>query len=203
MPDGPTGQGAAGATGQGESLAGEASTAQAQQQQAQQHVAQGQQDDTDAEFGAEFDRDKALQTIKAQRASERKALRERDAALAELKKRQDAEKTEAERLAERVKELETAIAQRDQQLTQTAIEAALRDAGAKHPDLLVARVSAADLDRDERGRFSNLDKQVDTLRQRYPDLFFSRTGSADGGGGLVSAATDSMNSLIRRAAGRA
>ena len=202
MPDGPRGQVAEDATGAGETPAPGTttppSTSSAQTQPAPQPPT-----DSDAENGEEFDKDKALQTIRAQRANERKLAKELETARAELKKRQDAEKTETERLAERVKELEATLHERDRALTQTALEGALRDAGAKHPDLLVARVDAATLERDERGRFSNLDKHVDTLRRTYPDLFFSRTGSADGGGGTQQGATGTtdMNRFIARATG--
>jgi hypothetical protein len=156
----------------------------------------------------DFDKERALRTIREQRTNERRLARELDAAKAELKKRQDAEKTEAERLADRVKELEAEQQQWQQERTQAQVESALREAGARHPELLVARVDTGRLERDDRGRFTNLSREVETVRKAYPDLFFARNGSADGGAGgsLGIGGTGGeldMNTRIRQAAGRA
>lgn len=200
MPDESAGQAAERGAGAG------AGTAEPPDQQSA-SANQGQQDEPGS--GADdqdFDKDRALRTIREQRTNERRLAKELEAAKAELKKRQDAEKTEAERLADRVKELEAEQQQWQQERTQAQVESALREAGARHPELLVARVDTERLERDDRGRFTNLSREVETVRKAYPDLFFARNGSADGGAGgsLGGSGGDvDMNTRIRQAAGRA
>jgi seryl-tRNA synthetase len=204
VPDESAGQGAERGAGASE---GRRTAEPPDQQPASAH--QGQQDEPGS--GADdqdFDKERALRTIREQRTNERRLARELDAAKAELKKRQDAEKTEAERLADRVKELEAQVAEREQSLTQSAIESALREAGARHPALLAREVDTGRLERDDRGRFTNLSREVETVRKAYPDLFFARNGSADGGAGgsLGTGGAGGeldMNTRIRQAAGRA
>ncbi len=146
--------------------------------------------------------------LKSALQAEREARRTEEKTRKDLEKRlkaiEDSGKTEAEKIAARLKELEDdnaaksrAIQERD---AKDAVREAARKAGAPDADL-VYRVIRADLEYDE-GRAVNVKDLIDDLKATTPHLFKAPAGKADGGSGTSGKPKhDDMNARIRQAAG--
>lgn len=123
--------------------------------------------------------------------------------------REQQDMSESERRDARIKEFEAKEAQwerekRDLRL-QTALTAAATKAGALYPEQIHRLVDGDAIEWNEAGQPRNLTSVVNGLRSEFPALFRSHggAGNADAGAGSGTPPVDaSMNSLIRRAAGR-
>jgi hypothetical protein len=124
--------------------------------------------------------------------------------------REQADMSEGERTAARLKEYEEKERQwererRDLRL-QTAITATATKAGALNPEILHRLVDYDGVEwNDATGQPKNLTAVVNELKREYPAMFRAHggAGSADAGAGTGGGRAEaSMNSLIRRAAGR-
>lgn len=184
-------------------------------EQAQGQGAEGaSQGDEGSKGEDDFDKDRALATIKAQRESEAAAKQEAAAARAELKKlkdeqakKHDEELSETQRLAKQVAELEAAKEQGDAaaraRVAKSALKAAAAAAGAHYPGDVPALVDLAAVKFDGDGDVTNADALVGELKKTRPVLFTERKpGSADGGSRGSGAAPTSMDDRIRAATGR-
>lgn len=176
-----------------------------------------------AEGGEEqFDQERAMQTIKAQRESEKvakdaaaQAARERDALakqLDDLKAQQqrahDEKLSEAEKLQKQIADLQSKVSESDAaaraRIAKAAVKAAAASHGAHYPGDIPALVDLSKVDFDDDGEPTNADDLVEALTKSRPALFKgSAPGSADGGPrGSASGAKPSMDDVLRSAAGR-
>jgi hypothetical protein len=121
---------------------------------------------------------------------------------------EDKDKTELQRIADERDRLKNDLDGVNGRMRDMAIRAALTTAvtkaGAKHPDLLVDRLSKqAEL--DDELNVKNADKLVTEAKKEYPDLFRVVDGGVDGGKGRDdgSSGKPDMNRLIRRQVGYA
>jgi hypothetical protein len=146
-----------------------------------------------------------------ERAERRKFEREFKQLADWKRQREQQEMTDAERTAARLKEFEAKEQEwererRDLRL-QTAITAAATKAGALNPEILHRLVDGGAVEwNDETGQPKNLTAVVNELKREYPAMFRTHggAGSADAGAGNGGNRPEqSMNDLIRRAAGRA
>jgi hypothetical protein len=127
--------------------------------------------------GDDFDKDRALATIRKLRETEkqhRAQQRELEALRAEQKKREDAEKSEAERLQARIAELERERSDKERELQETrnlsAVERAAAKAGAADPQDVHRLIDATHFEHDEKGNVTNADKLVSDLLKSKPYL---------------------------------
>jgi hypothetical protein len=126
----------------------------------------------------------------------------------DLRRVTDAQLTETERLQRRVTELEAEREQvvareKDRAIRYAALEAAAK-LGFRDPDLAIRLIDPAAVETKDDGTPKNVEKLLADVLARSP--YLGRTGVAPdfGGGQRGSAPAGSdMNSLIRRAAGRA
>lgn len=150
--------------------------------------------------------------LKSALDKERDARKTAEKSLGDLQKRIDdleaKDKTELERTQTERDRLKADLDSRETRLKELAVRSALTTAvtkaGAKHPDLLVDRLSRqAELDDDL--NVKNVDKLVTDAKKEYPDLFRVVDGGVDGGKGRDDESTgkSDMNRLIRRQAGYA
>ena len=166
----------------------------------------------------EFDKDRALATIKTQRESEAAAKKEAAEVRAELKALQDrieADKRKAdneklsadEQQAKRIAELEQRLAEGDNaakaRIAKAALKASAAQSGALYPGDVPALVDLNKVKFDKDGEPLNADDLVDELKKSRPALFGERKpGSADGGPrGQAPGNKQDMETLIRSAAG--
>jgi hypothetical protein len=134
--------------------------------------------------------EKYVKSIRDEAAKARTELR---TAAAELKKLQDAQLSDSEKLQARVKELEENTSKAEARARLAEAKAAAAEAGAQN-----ATAVAKLLEPDE-----DIDKGVARIKKEVPALFTKQTGSADGGaGGGTPRTGPSMNDFIRRSAGR-
>ncbi len=126
----------------------------------------------------------------------------------DLRRFSDAQLTETERLQRRVTELEqeraaSAARDRERAIRLAALEAAAR-LGFRDPDLAVRLVDPAAVETKDDGTPKNVERLLADVLARSPYLGRAGAGADFGGGqrGASTSGTD-MNSLIRRAAGRA
>jgi len=125
------------------------------------------------------------------------------------REREQADLSETERRDARIKELESKEQgwereKRDLRL-QTAITAAGTKAGALYPEQLYRLVDSGAIEWNDAGQPRNLTSVVNGMKTEYPALFRSHggAGNADAGAGSTTPPADvSMNTLMRRAAGR-
>ncbi len=180
-------------------------------------VAEGQGQDPDPEerqdpeleqvsAGAdEFDKDRAMATIRSLRAYERKAKTlERE--LATLKRQhEDANKSELEKLSSRLAETERRAIDAEQRIATAEVRAdftarALQEGVTDVRLAYLAAQSDGLLGAYEDGEVSAHDFK--TLRKQYPHLF-RPVGSANGSSGSGRPpSTGGMNEFIRKSAGR-
>lgn len=172
--------------------------------------------------GDEFDKDRALATIKAQRESETKLKGELSSTKAEMKALQDQiaewkakEQAEAdeklseqEKTAKRIAELEQRLADTETQgrsrVAKAALKAAAAAAQALYPDDVPSLVGSDAVKFDKDGNPTNADELVSALKETRPALFQGgRPGSGDGGPrGTAPGGKPGMEQLLRSAAGR-
>ena len=141
-----------------------------------------------------------LQQAAATKArNEAKNLRDRLKPLEEeAKKRADADKTTADKLADAEKEKGTLAAQ----VAAMKAERALEKAGALDPELLAARISAEDVADPDK-----LNAAIEALKKSHPKQFGDgsekKPGSVNGGrSGGAGGGTQNVNDMIRGLAGR-
>lgn len=157
------------------------------------------------EFGDKLDPDRAWNTIKAQREAERTLKRERD----QLKRRLDeidgANKTESEKLAERLSALENennALKTAQQTaLIRDAVADAARQEGAVYPEDIFKLLDRDAIEVDD-GKVKNAAKLVQALKAARPALFGNSSADGNKGRQAGNAEAGDMNAMIRRAAGR-
>lgn len=151
--------------------------------------------------------------LKSALESERKRARDFERRFkdldAKLRQREQADMSESERAAARIKEYEAkeqAWEREKQSLRlQTAVTAEATKAGAVNPEILHRLVDAGAVEWTETGQPRNLTSIVNGLKREYPAMFRTHggAGNADAGAGTGSNQAElSMNTLIRRAAGR-
>lgn len=160
--------------------------------------------------GEEFDKDRALETIRKLRDVEKASkatAKERDALAAKVREYEDATKTEQERMATRIKELEDSLSAKEQEVTQTktrnAVHAKASAMGFRNPELAMRLVDPSEVTFKKNGDPENIEDLLKAIVKENP--FLVPGGGADGGagsGGSGKPATHSMNDQIRRAAGR-
>jgi len=133
--------------------------------------------------GDDFDKPRALATIKKLRDQEKSLkdqLKELDTLKAEQKKRDDAEKSEAEKLKEQIAELERKATTAEQRLTdqrnRNALERAATKAGLADPDD-VRLLDAKDFEHDTDGNLTNADELVKALLKAKPYLAAKTNGT--------------------------
>lgn len=132
--------------------------------------------------------------IVSRRLKEEKDRQEKD--------RKQAEMTEAERLKAENAELRRTVQLRE---AKDEVVAAARKAGMKATasEDRLWRLIKDEVELDEKtGRVTNLRDLIATAKELDDDLFPKRPGSADGGKNGDSPVGQSMNDMIRRAAGR-
>jgi len=163
----------------------------------------------DADGGATPDDGAESISLEAARKlrSEAKALRERNAALEEAeRKRADADKSESERNAERIAALERERDDERQARREMALQVATIGAARKlnfrDPDLAPRLVATADVEFDDGGTPTNVDRLLSDVAKQHPYLV---NGTPDFGGGHRGQPPDKggdMNAWLRRKAGR-
>lgn len=130
---------------------------------------------TEQEPVEEFDKDRALETIRKQREQEKALkgrLKELEQAKAKLDQIEDAQRSETEKLAKRAEEAETRLREMESEMRLLKATRAAAAAGAVDPDLVADRIPAEALG-DERA----LEAAIADLKQRYPRQFAQTTGA--------------------------
>lgn len=163
----------------------------------------------------EFDKDRALATIKTQREAEKalkadlkKATTERDALVAKNKAEADAKLSEQEQASKRLADLEAQLKETSTKaqvrVGKSALKSAAAAAGAIYPDDMPAIVGTDALEFDDDGEPTNATALVEELKKSRPALFGTpKAGSFDGGArGTTGGGKQDMESLLRGAAGR-
>lgn len=158
----------------------------------------------------EFDKDRALETIRKLREVEKGSkatAKERDALAAKVKEFEDASKTEQERMAARIEELEKSLASKEEEVTKTktrnAVHAKASAMGFRNPELAMRLVDVSEVTFKKNGDPENIEDLLKAIVKENP--FLVPGGGADGGagaGGSGKPASNSMSDQIRRAAGR-
>jgi hypothetical protein len=171
-------------------------------------------DRREADRGREDERlgEAGIRALRAEREAREAAETERAELAAKLKEIEDRDKSESERLAERVRELEESNGKLESELSTVRLgrhlERAADKAGARYADAVTKLIDAADVKLDRHGEPTNLEELMSDVRDRYPELFRSRSGRGDanaGGRGEAAGGSDddgSMSARIRQAAGR-
>lgn len=153
-------------------------------------------DPNEGDPGDAFDRDRAMATIRKLRAEvkDAKAQAKRvDELEKKLQEREDADKTEEQRRAERLAALETEQAESTRKLRDLRLQLAVHERAAEleiaDPALAVAALDRAKVAFDDDGDPTNLDEILRATLDRHPALKATATGGA-GGGGRKSGGTD-------------
>lgn len=167
------------------------------QTEGQQQTNQSEESEEDDEDPTTWKPERAAQTIKAQRDTEKDLKRKLAAAEQRAKDAvKDATKTAAEQTAERLTALEQRVVTSD-------LREALTRAGALNPAVAVRLIDRKGLDPESGDYEAQVVSAVKDVKVDAPELFKSaRTGSADGGPRGKTGGTVDMNQLIRQAAGR-
>lgn len=153
----------------------------------------------------------SLDGLKGALAKEREARKAAEKQSKDLERRlaaiENSGKSESEKLAARLKELEDANAEKERAIRERdardAIRQAARKAGAA-PDAVdaVYRMLKGDIEYDDDGQPANVDALLKDAKQIAPQLFRASNGRADGGAGnRQTKPNETMNDLLRRAAG--
>lgn len=127
-----------------------------------------------SEFGDTFDADKAWEALQNSRKESRGFRSERDRLTTQLKERDDADKSETEKLRERLDNLEKEnqgykTRERETRVSRVVAEAASA-AGAIYPEDVYALVSSQ-LEIDDNGEVRNAVGVIRELKSRRPALF--------------------------------
>jgi Phage minor structural protein GP20 len=160
--------------------------------------------------GKPWDPERAGETIAQLREFEKQAkeLARRNTELeASNKAHEEAKLSETEKLSKHNSELEQKNLVLEQQLQQSRVGTALRDAaskaGARYPETVVKLVDFAGLSFDEEGHPKDVDKVIETIAKSYPEYF---TGGAGAPGKVAAGARggagteQSMDDWIRQQA---
>lgn len=125
----------------------------------------------------DFDKDRALATIRKLRENEKATktqLKELETLRTKVKEHDDAQKSEAEKLAARVKELEDSITEKDRSLTEErnhqAIERAATKAGTVDAEDVFRLLDPKEFELDDKGQLTNADDLVKALLKAKPYL---------------------------------
>lgn len=137
----------------------------------------------------------------------REAAEKREKALAKkVQAFEDADKTEAQKAAERVAELEKELAgertARQSMSVQMASIASARKLGFRDPELAVRLVSASEVEFDDAGAPRNIERLLGDIAKQYPALVSATTDYGGGPRGTSPGAGDDMNAFIRARTGR-
>jgi hypothetical protein len=117
----------------------------------------------------EFDKDRAMATIRAQRDAEAKMKKERDDALAKLKKREDADLSEAERLKKEAEEGKALATSATEKLRKANLITALAGTdGVVDAKAAAKLIEGVEYDTDDEP--TNLDARVKALLEEFPLL---------------------------------
>lgn len=148
--------------------------------------------------------EKALEAFKKRAREAEKRAKDAEA---QVKKFEDKDKSDLERAQSRIAELESTTTGRDTELQELKLEVAIRDEAAKAgiTDLRAASklLDRSKLEHDEDGTPKNLDKVLGELATEYPALVGGAPRTGFDGGTRQPVKSGDMDSLIRRAAGRA
>lgn len=165
--------------------------------------------DPEAEPADDYDKDRALATIRKLRESEkagRQAAKERDDLAAKLKERENADLSEAEKLRKDLDEATKRAGELEQQVragaVKDAVTSAAADAGATRPHAVWRLVEQGAVQVGEDGKVTGVKDAVDQVKKEFPELFRAPNGTANGGTSGGGADTTDMSALIRRSAGR-
>lgn len=126
---------------------------------------------------------------------------------AKVKDAEGVSKSESEKMAEQLKELQAKLDETSSKgsarVAKAAIKASAASAGATYPDDIPKLIEPADVEFDDDGEPTNVDKLVAGLKKTRPALFAERkAGSGDGGPrGGPPAGKGGMEDLLRAAAG--
>lgn len=153
----------------------------------------------DQEAGQELDPKTTAKELKEARADAAKYRAELRKLQAAQTKRDEAELSEGQKIAKRLKDLEdqnaALLTERQERIVSSAVADAARDAGAIYPDDVYALLKA-DVELTDEGKVRNVMALINSLKSRRPALF--STVSGDGGAGRASGArSNNMNDLIR------
>lgn len=153
------------------------------------------------------DIDKLSGSLEAERKRARDLDRDFKKVQSDLKKLQDADKPELERITGERDELNTkyekALSDLRDARAQTIVAKAARDAKAISPNAVYAMI-ARGLEFDDNNEPTNVAQLIAGVQKSDPDLFKEIvSGSGDGGAGNnTGAVADDMNSIIRGMAGK-
>lgn len=154
----------------------------------------------EAPLGAE-----GIAALRREREQREAAERANRKLAAELKAYQDKDKTESERNAERIAELERTnselVAKRREDALRLAASAEARKLGFRNPDI-AHRLVAGTVEFDDSGTPKNLDRLLADIAKSEPYLVNGTTDFGGGPRGSAPATGQNMNDAIRRAAGR-
>ena len=127
--------------------------------------------------GDDFDKDRALSTIRKLRDAEKNykaQLKELESLKAEQRKREDAEKSETEKLRQQIADAERQRVAIETELQETrnrtAIERAAAKAGATDPEDIFRLIEVSDFEHDDDGKLTNAEKLVADLLKKKPYL---------------------------------
>lgn len=153
-------------------------------------------DPNEGDPGDAFDRDRAMATIRKLRGEvkDAKAQAKRvDELEKKLQEREDADKTEEQKRAERLAALEAEQAENVRRLRDLRLQLAVHERAAEleiaDPALAVAALDRTRIAFDDDGDPSNLDEVLKQTLDRHPALKATATGGA-GAGGRKSGGTD-------------
>lgn len=143
-----------------------------------------------AEQGDDFDKDRAMQTIKNLREYEKQAKKlqkELDAAQAKLKEEEDAKLSEQEKALKRAEAAEAKIAAAEDKLRTANLLVALADSGHGIVSAKAAAKLIEGVEYDDDGKPSNLDDILPAFIESYPFLVGekpkAKPGDINAGGG--------------------
>jgi hypothetical protein len=147
----------------------------------------------------EFEPERAMHTIKTLRAEAKATAKALKEAQALLQQHEEAKLSEQEKIQ---RELDALRAERDAMAREahvskatTSIASAATTAGAIRPDAIAKLIDLGAFDGDNAGEL------VAQVKAEYPELFASRTGTADAGAGKGAPAKTDFSSILRQATG--
>lgn len=156
----------------------------------------------------DFDKDRALNTIRAQRDSEKALKAQLAAAQQQLKDKDDATLSEQQKLQKRIDEMETAVKEQSAKAQRATLRSGLTveatELGFRNPALAHKLIDQDDVTYDDAGTPTNLKRLLRDVLKDNPYLAGSGGGADAGAGrdrGGKGGSTD-MNSMIRQMTGR-
>jgi len=167
--------------------------------------------DTDAQEAATADQAQAQDQQqpelgdagKAAIEREREARREAERQLKELQQQQAADKPLSEQLAALQQELAAEKAQRQEQSLRLATVSTATRLGFRNPDVAYRLLDAKAIEHGEDGTPANVEKLLTDIAKAEPYLLTANDFGGGQAGGTPGGYGNDMNTIIRRAAGRA